>query len=105
MAWLVLIVSGVLEAVWATALSRSDGFTKLVPSVVFGITLILSMSGLAYAMRELPTGTGYAVWVGVGAVLTVAYAMLTGDEAVSLIKAALIVGIVGCIVGLKVVSH
>lgn len=105
MAWLVLIVSGVLEAVWASALSRSDGFTKLVPSVVFGITLILSMSGLAYAMRDLPTGTGYAVWVGIGAVLTVVYAMLTGEEAVSLIKAALIVGIVGCIVGLKLVSH
>jgi quaternary ammonium compound-resistance protein SugE len=105
MAWLVLMVSGVLEAVWATALSRSEGFTKLVPSLVFGITLILSMSGLAYAMRELPTGTGYAVWVGVGAVLTVSYAMVTGEEALSLIKAVLIVGIVGCIVGLKAVSH
>lgn len=105
MAWLVLIVSGVLEAVWATALSRTEGFTKLVPSVVFGITLILSMSGLAYAMRDLPTGTGYAVWVGVGAVLTVAYAMLTGEETLSLVKAVLIIGIVGCIVGLKVVSH
>ena len=105
MAWLVLLVSGVLEAVWATALSRSEGFTKLVPSVVFGITLILSMSGLAYALRDLPTGTGYAVWVGVGAVLTVAYAMLTGEETLSLIKAVLIIGIVGCIVGLKVVSH
>ena len=105
MAWLVLIVSGVLEAVWATALSRSEGFTKLVPSVVFGITVVLSMSGLAYAMRDLPTGTGYAVWVGVGAVLTVVYAMLTGEETLSLIKAVLIVGIVGCIVGLKVVSH
>jgi quaternary ammonium compound-resistance protein SugE len=105
MAWLVLIVSGVLEAVWATALSRSEGFTKLVPSVVFGITVVLSMSGLAYAMRDLPTGTGYAVWVGVGAVLTVVYAMLTGEETISLIKAVLIVGIVGCIVGLKVASH
>ena len=105
MAWLVLIVSGVLEAVWATALSRSEGFTKLVPSVVFAITVILSMCGLAYAMRDLPTGTGYAVWVGIGAVLTVGYAMLTGEEAVSLIKAVLIVGIIGCIVGLKAVSH
>jgi quaternary ammonium compound-resistance protein SugE len=105
MAWLVLVVSGVFEAVWATALGKSDGFTKLVPSMVFGIALILSMSGLAYAMRELPTGTSYAVWVGVGAVLTVVYAMATGDEAVSLIKSVLIVGIVGCIVGLKLVSH
>jgi quaternary ammonium compound-resistance protein SugE len=105
MAWLVLLVSGVLEAVWATALGKSDGFTKLVPSVVFGIALILSMGGLAFAMRDLPTGTSYAVWVGVGAVLTVAYAMLTGDEPVSLIKSLLIVGIVGCIIGLKLVSH
>jgi quaternary ammonium compound-resistance protein SugE len=105
MAWLVLVVSGVLEAVWATALGKSEGFSRLVPSVVFVIALILSMTGLAYAMRDLPTGTSYAVWVGIGAVLTVVYAMATGDEAVSLIKSALIVGIIGCIVGLKLVSH
>ncbi len=105
MAWLVLVVSGVLEAVWATALGKSDGFTKLAPSIVFGVALILSMGGLAYAMRDLPTGTSYAVWVGIGAVLTVGYAMITGAESVSLIKAVLIVGIIGCIVGLKLVSH
>lgn len=105
MAWLVLVVSGVLEAVWATALGMSEGFTKLVPSVVFGGTLILSMGGLAYAMRDLPVGTSYAVWVGIGAVLTVVYAMITGQESVSLIKSALIVVLIGCIVGLKLVSH
>jgi quaternary ammonium compound-resistance protein SugE len=105
MAWLVLVVSGVLEAVWATALGKSDGFTKLAPSIVFGVALILSMGGLAYAMRDLPPGTSYAVWVGIGAVLTVGYAMITGAESVSLIKAVLIVGIIGCIVGLKLVSH
>jgi quaternary ammonium compound-resistance protein SugE len=105
MAWLVLVVSGVLEAVWATALGMSEGFTKLVPSIVFGGTLILSMAGLAYAMRDLPVGTSYAVWVGIGAVLTVTYAMITGTESVSLIKAALIVVLIGCIVGLKLVSH
>jgi quaternary ammonium compound-resistance protein SugE len=105
MAWLVLVVSGVLEAVWATALGMSEGFTKLVPSIVFGGTLILSMGGLAYAMRDLPVGTSYAVWVGIGAVLTVTYAMITGEESVSLIKTALIVVLIGCIVGLKLVSH
>ena len=105
MAWLVLVISGVLEAVWATALGMSEGFTKLVPSIVFGGTLILSMAGLAYAMRDLPVGTSYAVWVGIGAVLTVTYAMITGEESVSLIKAALIVVLIGCIVGLKLVSH
>jgi quaternary ammonium compound-resistance protein SugE len=105
MAWLILVVSGVLEAVWATALGKSDGFTRLVPMVVFGIALILSMGGLAFAMRELPPGTSYAVWVGIGAVLTVGYAMLTGAETLSITKALLIVGLIGCIVGLKLVSH
>jgi quaternary ammonium compound-resistance protein SugE len=61
------------------------------------------MGGLAYAMRELPTGTSYAVWVGVGASLTVAFEMLNGAEPVSLPKVLLLVGLVGCIVGLKLV--
>lgn len=101
MAWLVLVISGVFEAIWATALGKSDGFTRVVPTVVFGVGLLISMAGLAYAMRTLPTGTSYAVWVGIGASLTVAYAMLTGDESVSWIKIALLIGLVGCIVGLK----
>ena len=75
MAWFVLVLSGILEAVWATALGRSEGFTRLVPSVVFGVALVVSMAGLAYAMRGLPVGTAYAVWVGIGASLTVLYAM------------------------------
>ena len=104
MSWLVLVLSGVLEAVWATALGRSEGFTRLGPSLVFGGALVLSMAGLAVAMRELPTGTAYAVWVGVGASLTVAFAMATGAEPVSLAKVLLILGIVGCVVGLKLVG-
>ncbi|WP_136517463.1 DMT family transporter [Cellulomonas telluris] len=101
MSWLVLVVSGVLEAVWATALGRSEGFSKLGPTVVFGVALLASMGGLAYAMRELPTGTAYAVWVGIGASLTVAYGMATGAETVSLVKILLILGIVACVIGLK----
>lgn len=104
MSWIILIVSGVLEAVWASALGRSEGFTKLWPSIVFGVALVLSMGGLALALREIPTGTGYAVWVGVGATLTVAYAMATGAEAVNVAKVLLMLGLVGCIVGLKLVS-
>lgn len=104
MAWIILIVSGVLEAVWATALGKSEGFTKLWPTVIFGVTLIASMGGLAWAMRDISTGTAYAVWVGIGASLTVIYAMVTGDEQFSLIKFLLILGLVGCIVGLKLVS-
>ena len=105
MSWVILILSGVLEAVWATALGKSEGFTKLWPSIVFGVTLVLSMGGLALAMRDISTGTAYAVWVGIGASLTVAYAMITGDESFSIVKMLLILGLVGCVVGLKAVGH
>lgn len=101
MAWLVLVVSGVLEAVWAVALGKSEGFSRLVPSVVFGIGIVLSMGGLAYAMRSLPVGTAYAVWVGVGASLTVAYGMASGAETVTAVKVLLMIGLVGCVIGLK----
>jgi len=103
-AWIVLVVSGVLEAVWATALGRSEGFTKLVPTLVFGGGLLASMAGLAIAMRDIPTGTAYAVWVGIGAALTVGYGMLTGTESVSLVKLLLILGLVACVIGLKLVG-
>ena len=104
MAWVILIVSGVLEAVWATALGKSEGFTKLWPSVIFFVALVLSMGGLAWAMRDISTGTAYAVWVGIGAALTVIWAMVTGDADVSWVKVALLIGLVGCVVGLKVVD-
>lgn len=104
LSWVVLVVSGVLEAVWATALGRSDGFTRLWPSVVFAAGLVLSMAGLAFAMRDIPTGTAYAVWVGIGASLTVGYAMLFGGETFSVLKVLLILGIVGCVIGLKLVD-
>lgn len=105
MSWVVLVLSGVLEAVWATALGRSGGLSKLWPSVVFLGALAASMAGLAWAMREIPTGTAYAVWVGIGASLTVVYAMITGDEQFSLVRVLLILGLVGCVVGLKLVAH
>lgn len=101
MYWLVLVLSGVLEAVWATALDKSEGFTKLVPSVVFMTAMIASMAGLAYALRELPVGTAYAVWVGIGAVVTVTWAMVTGAESVSLLKILFLLMIIGGVVGLK----
>lgn len=104
MSWLVLVASGVLEAVWATALGRSEGFTRIGASVIFVAALVLSMVGLAYAMRELPVGTAYAVWVGIGASLTVAVAMVSGTEPASLTKVLLLAGIVVCVVGLKVLD-
>lgn len=101
MPWLLLILSGVLEAVWATALGRSDGLTRPGPSLVFGVALVASMGGLALAMRDLPVGTAYAVRVGVGAALTVAWAMATGTEPASAVRMLLIAGLVACVVGLK----
>jgi quaternary ammonium compound-resistance protein SugE len=68
MAWLYLIVAGVLEIVWAIGLKTSEGFTKLTPSVVTLAGAAASFYFLALALRELPVGTGYAVWVGIGAV-------------------------------------
>ncbi|KQM57074.1 MULTISPECIES: DMT family transporter [unclassified Agreia] len=102
MSWIVLIVSGILEAVWATALGKSEGFTRLWPSLIFVGALVLSMAGLAYSMRDIPVGTSYAVWVGIGAALTVGYAMFFGGEGVSIVKLLLVLGIVACVVGLKV---
>lgn len=103
-AWTVLLVSAVLEAVWATALGLSQGFSLIVPTIVFALALTLSMIGLATAMRAIPMGTAYAVWVGVGAALTVTWAMLTGVESASVVKVLLLVGIVGCVAGLKLVA-
>lgn len=104
MAWVVLVLSGILEAVWATALGRSEGFTRLAPSVVFGLALVVSMAGLAYAMRDLPVGTAYAVWVGIGASLTVAYSVATGAEPISIAKILFLLMIIGGVVGLKAIS-
>lgn len=104
MAWIVLVISGALEAVWATALHKSEGFSRLLPTVVFGVGLTLSMAGLAYALRTLPVGTGYAVWVGIGAVLTAGYAMASGGESVSALKVLFLAGIVGCVIGLNLTT-
>jgi len=102
MAWIVLVLSGIMEAVWATALGKSDGFSKTGPTLVFIGGLTLSMAGLAWAMRTLPIGTSYAVWVGIGAVLTVAYAMVFDGESASPLEILMLLGIVGCVIGLKV---
>ncbi len=106
MYWPVLIASAVLEAVWATALGYSQGLTLLVPSIVFFVALAGSMAGLAYAMRGIPIGTAYAIWTGLGAALTVTYAIVWGGESASVLKVIFLAGIIACVVGLKLVhSH
>ena len=105
MAWFILLLSAVFEAIWATALGRSDGFTEPVPTVVFVIALTISMFGLGWAVTRIPLGTAYAVWVGVGAALTVTYAMATGAESISFGKVVFLTGIIGAVVGLKLLPQ
>jgi quaternary ammonium compound-resistance protein SugE len=100
-AWLVLLVSGLLETVWAVALNASRGFSRLVPSLFFAVALLLSMGGLAFAMRSIPIGTGYAVWVGVGAVGTALYGMFFLHEPATAARLICLALIVGGVVGLK----
>jgi quaternary ammonium compound-resistance protein SugE len=104
MAWLVLIVSGLLETVWALALDATRGFTRLWPSVLFAVALVLSMGGLAYALRTIPVGTGYAVWVGIGAIGTALVGMLFLGEGVSVAKVLCLLLVVGGLVGLKLLA-
>jgi len=104
MGWIVLVISAVFEAIWATALGRSEGFTQPVPTVVFFVGVVISMIGLGYAMRSIPISTAYAVWVGIGAALTVGFAMITGEETASALKIVFLLGIIGCVIGLKLVG-
>jgi quaternary ammonium compound-resistance protein SugE len=101
MAWIALVVSGILETVWAAALAQSRGFTRLLPSVVFAVAIVLSMAGLSYALRTIPIGTGYAVWVGIGAVGTAAYGMAALGEPATTARLLCLVAIVAGVVGLK----
>ncbi|MEV0648432.1 multidrug efflux SMR transporter [Phytomonospora sp. NPDC050363] len=102
MSWILLVVSGFLETAWAIALERSQGFTRPVPSVIFGVALVASMVGLGLALREIPVGTGYAVWVGIGAVGTALVGMIWLGEPTNIARIVCLVLIVAGVVGLKV---
>lgn len=103
MPWLVLVLSGLCEAVWATALGASNGFSEPVATVMFFVFLVISTLGLGWAVRHIPIGTAYAVWTGIGAALTVLWAMVTGAEGVSAWKFVFLAGIIGAVLGLKLV--
>ncbi len=104
MAWFILVLSGMLEAVWAAALGASNGFKRKIPTIIFLVSLTLSMAGLAWAMVSLPTGTAYAVWVGIGATLTVIWGFVRGYERPTTARVLLLVLLVSSVIGLKVVS-
>ena len=104
MIWTVVLIAGLLEVVWAIGLRYSDGFTRLWPSVATLLVMALSFFLLSLAMRTLPTGTVYAVWVGIGAVGTALVGILLLGEPASLPRIASIFLIVLGIIGLKLSS-
>lgn len=104
MAWVLLAIAGVLEVVWALGLKYSDGFTRVVPSVIVLVGATTSFWLLSLSMRVLPAGTAYAVWVGIGAVGTALAGMVLLDEPANAARLACIVLIVAGVLGLKFLS-
>lgn len=104
MAWVVLVIAGLLEVVWAVGLKYSEGFTRLWPSIFTVLTMLLSFWLLGLAMRYLPVGTAYGVWVGIGAVGTVIYGIMFLSEPAGLTRLTSVALILTGIIGLKVSS-
>jgi quaternary ammonium compound-resistance protein SugE len=104
MAWLLLLIAGLLEIGWAVGLKYTEGFTRLVPSVLTLISMTASVGMLALALKELPMGTAYAVWTGIGAVGTAALGMYLFGDPATVARIACIGLIVAGIAGLKLVS-
>jgi quaternary ammonium compound-resistance protein SugE len=104
MAWLYLAVAGLFEVGWAIGLKYTEGFTRLVPSVATGVAMLISVVLLGLALRELPVGTGYAVWTGIGAVGTAILGIVLFAEPATALRLASIGLIVAGIVGLKLFS-
>ena len=101
MAWLLLVIAGLLEVAWAIGLKYTEGFTRPLPTTLTLGAMAASVGLLGLAMKSLPVGTAYAVWVGIGAALTAGWAMATGQEPLSVVRVLLLAGIVGCVIGLK----
>jgi len=101
MAWFLLFIAGLLEVVWASAMKASDGFTQLTPSIITWIAAFASFWMLAAAMKVLPLGTAYSVWVGIGAVGAVAVGVAWMGESLSLLRLGSVGLIVLGIIGLR----
>ena len=86
MTWVVLLIAGLFETVWALALKESDGFSKLGPTALFAVAAVLSVVLLAIALRDLPVGTAYAVWKGTGAVGAALGGIVLWDESASWVR-------------------
>lgn len=104
MAWILLIIAGLLETVWAVAMKYSEGFTRLWPSVLVVTAMAASVYLLAASLKTLPLGTAYSVWTGIGAVGAVIYGIFFLDESKDILKLLFVMLIIGGIVGLKLVA-
>jgi quaternary ammonium compound-resistance protein SugE len=104
MAWILLIVAGLCEIVWAIGLKYAEGFTRFWPSVLTVVAMLVSIVLLGIAMKSLPVGTSYAVWVGVGAVGTAILGIVLLGESASAGRLASLALIVAGIVGLKLAT-
>jgi quaternary ammonium compound-resistance protein SugE len=104
MAWIYLFIAGLFEIGWAVGLKYTDGFTRLWPSVVTIVTMILSFYFLSTAVKSIPIGTAYAIWTGIGAVGTAILGIILFDESKEFIRVIFIMLIVVGIVGLKIFS-
>ena len=104
MAWVWLVLAGLLEVVWAVGLKYSEGFTRLVPSVVTAVAAAASFWLLAVALKHIPLGTGYVIWVGIGAVGTALVGMWLFQEPATAARLVCIGLIVAGIIGLKLAS-
>ncbi len=104
MAWVILVIAGLLEVVWAVGLKYSEGLTRFWPSLITVVTLLLSFWLLALAMRSLPVGTAYGVWVGIGAVGTVIVGIMFLSEPAGIARLVSVALIISGIIGLKLSS-
>lgn len=104
MAWPILIAAGLFEVAWAVGLKYSEGFSKPLPSVLTAIAMAFSLWLLAIAMKELPLGTAYSVWVGIGAIGTVTLGIVLFDEPLNAMRVGSVVLIVAGIVGLRLAT-
>lgn len=104
MSWILLLIAGLLEVAWAAGLKTSEGFTRLWPSVFTLVTAVGSFVLLAFAMRQLPLGTAYAVWTGIGAVGAFVFGIVVMGEALSAARVASAALIVIGLIGLKLSS-
>ncbi len=104
MAWSMLFIAGLFEIGWAIGLKYTDGFTRLLPSVLTGISMLFSIVLLGLALRELPIGTAYAVWTGIGAVGTAALGIVLFNDPATAARLVCIGLIVAGILGLKMAS-